>query len=132
MTTAPENTKVPLAIDIEVGKRIKMRRQLLAMSQAALATKLGVTFQQVQKYESAENRIGASRLQEIAEALQVPVSFFFETARAPAKRKKTDDLLRFLATSDGRALNAAFQKISSPKLRKQIIALVETAANEAA
>lgn len=96
MTTAPENTKVPLAIDIEVGKRIKMRRQLLAMSQAALATKLGVTFQQVQKYESAENRIGASRLQEIAEALQVPVSFFLKLLGRQRSAKRPTIFSAFL------------------------------------
>ena len=70
----------PTSIDQHVGARLRLRRSLLEMSQSELGEKLGVTFQQVQKYEKGTNRIGASRLQEISEILQAPVSFFFEDA----------------------------------------------------
>ena len=71
-------TKGPNAIDIHVGSRMRMRRMMLGMSQEKLATGLGLTFQQVQKYEKGANRMGASRLQQAADILRVPVSFFFE------------------------------------------------------
>ena len=70
--------KATNAVDKHVGSRVRMRRQMLAMSQEKLGNALGLTFQQVQKYEKGMNRIGASRLQQIGEILQVPASFFFE------------------------------------------------------
>src|SRR3972149_1752114 len=72
--------KAPNPIDKHVGSRVRMRRMMLSMSQEKLGDALGLTFQQVQKYEKGTNRIGASRLQAIANILQVPVSFFFEGA----------------------------------------------------
>ena len=72
--------KAPNPIDKHVGARVRMRRMMLSMSQEKLGDALGLTFQQVQKYEKGTNRIGASRLQQIANILQVPVSFFFEGA----------------------------------------------------
>ena len=72
--------KAPNPIDRHVGSRVRMRRMMLSMSQEKLGDALGLTFQQVQKYEKGTNRIGASRLQQIAHILQVPVSFFFEGA----------------------------------------------------
>ncbi len=77
-------TKLPNPIDIHVGKRIRMRRLMLRMSQEKLADALGVTFQQIQKYEKGANRVGASRLQQIASALRVEVSFFFEGLPSPS------------------------------------------------
>jgi transcriptional regulator with XRE-family HTH domain len=75
-----ENKKKPNPIDIHVGSRIRLRRTMLGMSQEKLGEALGITFQQIQKYEKGTNRVGASRLQNISTILNVPVSFFFEDA----------------------------------------------------
>jgi transcriptional regulator with XRE-family HTH domain len=120
--------------DKHVGSRVRMRRLMLDMSQTDIADALGVTFQQVQKYEKGTNRISASRLQHISQILQVPVSFFFEgapaasgipqaakTADAPSPAYVTD----FLATSDGLSLVKAFMCIEDAKLRRAIVRLVE-------
>ena len=80
------NKKQPNPIDIHVGSRIRLRRTMLGMSQEKLGEALGITFQQVQKYEKGTNRVGASRLQNIAAILGVPVSFFFEDAPATMAR----------------------------------------------
>ena len=124
--------KSPNPTDKHVGARVRMRRMMLAMSQEKLGDALGLTFQQVQKYEKGTNRIGASRLQQISNILQVPVSFFFEGApnnsnpesgfsEAPSPSYVSD----FLATSDGLALTRAFMKIKTSKLRRRIVDLVE-------
>lgn len=124
--------KAPNPIDRHVGSRVRMRRMMQSMSQEKLGDALGLTFQQVQKYEKGTNRIGASRLQQIAHILQVPVSFFFEGAphfsghagglsEAPSPAYVTD----FLATSDGLSLTKAFMRIKSSKLRRRIVDLVE-------
>jgi transcriptional regulator with XRE-family HTH domain len=126
--------KAPNPTDKHVGSRVRMRRMMLGMSQEKLGDALGLTFQQVQKYEKGTNRIGASRLQQIAHILQVPVSFFFEGApsvqivgrhegltEAPSPAYVSD----FLATSDGLALTKAFMRISDAKLRRRIVDLVE-------
>jgi transcriptional regulator with XRE-family HTH domain len=121
--------KVPNPIDKHVGSRVRMRRMMLSMSQEKLGDALGLTFQQVQKYEKGTNRIGASRLQHISQILQVPVTFFFEGApgqtkadgNAPSPAYVSD----FLATTDGLALTKAFMKIKDAKLRRSIVNLVE-------
>jgi transcriptional regulator with XRE-family HTH domain len=125
--------KAPNPIDKHVGSRVRMRRMMLSMSQEKLGNSLGLTFQQVQKYEKGTNRIGASRLQQISHILQVPVAFFFEGAptvgsargdglgEAPSPAYVSD----FLATSDGLALTKAFTRISDSKLRRRIVDLVE-------
>src|ERR1700754_4961781 len=82
--------KAPNPTDKHVGSRVRMRRMMLGMSQEKLGDALGLTFQQVQKYEKGANRIGASRLQQIAQILQVPVSFFFEGARAAPGLQQAD------------------------------------------
>src|SRR5471032_790567 len=101
-------TKAPNPVDKYVGSRVRMRRMMLGMSQEKLGNSLGLTFQQVQKYEKGTNRIGASRLQQISQILQVPVSFFFEGAPAVASLVRLDGLAEapsptyvsdFLATS---------------------------------
>ena len=107
-----------------------MRRKMLSMSQASLGTALGLTFQQVQKYEKATNRIGASRLQQIAHTLQVPVSFFFEDPLKPSggraqQAHSPDYVAEFLTTTDGLALTKAFILIKDPRLRRSIVKLVE-------
>ena len=125
--------KAPNPTDKHVGARVRMRRMMLSMSQEKLGDALGLTFQQVQKYEKGANRIGASRLQQIANILQVPVAFFFEGAPshdahptdsigdAPSPNYVSD----FLATSDGLALTKSFMRIKNPKLRRRIVDLVE-------
>jgi transcriptional regulator with XRE-family HTH domain len=128
--------KTPNPIDKHVGSRVRMRRMMLSMSQEKLGGGLGLTFQQVQKYEKGTNRIGASRLQQISHILQVPVAFFFEGA--PSFHPQTGDgadgmgeapspsyVSDFLATSDGLALTKAFMEIKEPKLRRRIVDLVE-------
>ena len=126
--------KAPNPIDKHVGSRVRMRRMMLGMSQEKLGNNLGLTFQQVQKYEKGTNRIGASRLQQISQILQVPVSFFFEGAPAHANAARVDGMGEapspayvsdFLATSDGLALTKAFMRISDSKLRRRIVDLVE-------
>lgn len=124
--------KVPNPIDKHVGSRVRMRRMMLGMSQEKLGDALGLTFQQVQKYEKGTNRIGASRLQQISLILQVPVSFFFEGAPAPPGRPggfveapSPAYVTDFLATTDGLSLTKAFMQIKSPKLRRRIVELVE-------
>src|SRR6202021_2315984 len=126
--------KAPNPIDKHVGSRVRMRRMMLGMSQEKLGNSLGLTFQQVQKYEKGTNRIGASRLQQISQILQVPVSFFFEGAPTNANPRAPDRLNEapspayvsdFLATSDGLALTKAFMRISDSKLRRRIVDLVE-------
>jgi len=130
-------TKVPNPIDKYVGSRVRMRRLMLGMSQSVLADKLGLTFQQVQKYEKGSNRISASRLQEMTRILQVPVSFFFEGAPqaaghsgkgvvAPSPAYVTD----FLAASDGHALMRAFVRIKNSPLQRSIVHLVEAIVGE--
>src|SRR5437762_8376684 len=116
--------KAPNPIDRHVGSRVRMRRMMLAMSQEKLGDALGLTFQQVQKYEKGTNRIGASRLQQISHILQVPVSFFFDgaptsgpDADAAEKSLSPAFLSEFLATSEGLALTKAFVRIKEPKLR---------------
>ena len=126
--------KAPNPIDRHVGSRVRMRRMMLSMSQEKLGNSLGLTFQQVQKYEKGTNRIGASRLQQISHILQVPVSFFFEGAPAMATTGRTEGMSEapspayvsdFLATSDGLALTKAFMRITDSKLRRRIVDLVE-------
>jgi transcriptional regulator with XRE-family HTH domain len=125
--------KAPNPTDKHVGARVRMRRMMLGMSQEKLGDALGLTFQQVQKYEKGANRIGASRLQQISQILQVSVSFFFEGAPS-APGLQTDGLAEapspayvadFLATSDGLALTKAFMGIKDAKLRRRIVDLVE-------
>lgn len=127
--------KTPNPTDKHVGSRVRMRRMMLSMSQEKLGDALGLTFQQVQKYEKGTNRIGASRLQQIAHILQVPVAFFFEGAPdqdfavsgdAPSPAYVAD----FLSTADGLALTKAFMRIEDPKLRRRIVDLVEQIAGE--
>ncbi len=130
--------KAPNPIDKHVGSRVRMRRMMLSMSQEKLGDALGLTFQQVQKYEKGTNRIGASRLQQISQILQVPVSFFFDGApnvgghnpsgmsEAPSPAYVSD----FLATSDGLSLTKAFMRIKNNKLRRRIVDLVEQIAGE--
>jgi transcriptional regulator with XRE-family HTH domain len=109
-----------------------MRRMMLGMSQATLGDGIGLTFQQVQKYEKGTNRMGASRLQQISHILQIPVPFFFEGApQLPGQSNgngvasSPTYVAEFLATSDGLALAKAFMRIKDPEMRRRIVELVE-------
>jgi transcriptional regulator with XRE-family HTH domain len=123
--------KSPNPTDKYVGSRVRMRRLMLGMSQEKLGEKLGLTFQQVQKYEKGTNRIGASRLQHIAQILKVPVSFFFDGAVSKQaedgslKAPVADYVSDFLSTSDGLALTKAFTNIKDARLRRRVVDLVE-------
>lgn len=113
--------------DKHVGARVRMRRMMLGLSQEKLGDALGLTFQQVQKYEKGTNRIGASRLQQLSDILKVPVAFFFEGL--PTNNMATDtgvqSLQQHLATTDGLALTKAFAAITDSNIRKKIVDLVE-------
>jgi transcriptional regulator with XRE-family HTH domain len=124
--------KSPHATDQHVGNRVRMRRKMQGMTQEKLGQALGLTFQQVQKYEKGTNRIGASRLQHIASIQQVPISFFFEDAPGPSSilDEPCDYVSGFLATSDGLALTKAYMQIENVKLRRSIVALVKRIAGE--
>ncbi|MBC2771513.1 helix-turn-helix transcriptional regulator [Rhizobium sp. AQ_MP] len=133
-----ENKKKPNPIDIHVGSRIRLRRTMLGMSQEKLGESLGITFQQIQKYEKGTNRVGASRLQNISNILTVPVSFFFEDAPGEqpsssgmAEASSSNYVVDFLSSSEGLQLNRAFVKIGDPKVRRKIVDLVKALAAEA-
>jgi len=126
------STKAPNPVDKYVGSRVRMRRIMLGMSQEKLGEALGLTFHQVQKYEKGTNRVGASRLQQISEILQVPVSFLFDGGPSGATNSEGFSegsspayVSDFLATSEGLALTRAFTRITDAKMRRSIVDLVE-------
>ena len=127
--------KSPNPIDIHVGSRVRLRRMMLGMSQEKLGEHLGITFQQVQKYEKGTNRIGASRMQAIARILSVPVAFLFEDApgQTPVRGEQgfggdPSPVVAFLSSSEGLALNRAFVRITDPKQRRKLVELVKAMA----
>lgn len=128
----------PNPIDTHVGSRVRMRRMLLGMSQEKLGEHLGLTFQQVQKYEKGVNRIGASRLFDIAQVLGVPVQFFYDDAPAApgaaavgfAEQPTESYVVDFLASREGLELNKAFVKVGDPATRRAIVELVRALAGE--
>jgi transcriptional regulator with XRE-family HTH domain len=130
----------PNPIDVHVGGRVRFRRMLLGMSQEKLGEKLGLTFQQIQKYEKGINRIGASRLFDLAQVLGVPVQFFYEEAPAGeplaampagfAEKPEENANVDFLRSRDGLELNKAFVRISDAKARRAIVDLVRSLAND--
>ncbi len=133
-------------VDVHVGSRVRLRRMLLGMSQERLGEKLGLTFQQVQKYEKGVNRIGASRLFDLAKVLSVSVGFFYESLPGNGgSSTKADDgagavgfaelpsesyVADFLGSREGLELNKAFARISDPKVRRTIVELVRSLAGE--
>ena len=134
----------PNPIDLYVGSRVRMRRSLLGMSQERLAAELGVTFQQVQKYERGLNRIGASRLWDLAQVLGVNVDFFYQeidantTSKSPRKiyanPNLAEDICEFdmdvLLRRDVISLLRAYVKISDPKIQRSILDLLHTLAGD--
>lgn len=129
--------KVPNPVDVQVGARVRMRRMLVGMSQEKLGERIGLTFQQIQKYEKGTNRISASRMHQIADALNVPVSYFFEGTNsleektAPGFAEKSAPFITdFLSTAEGLNLNKAFLRVKDPRVRRKIIDLVKSLADE--
>jgi transcriptional regulator with XRE-family HTH domain len=124
--------KATNSVDKHVGSRVRMRRMMLGMTQERLGEALGLTFQQVQKYENGTNRVGASRIQQISEILQIPVSFLFEGSTTGGSKAEglreapsTDYVSDLVATTHGLALIRAFTRITDVKLRRSIVELVE-------
>ena len=133
-----QSKKKPNPTDVHVGSRIRLRRNLLGMSQERLGEKLGITFQQVQKYEKGANRVGASRLQAIATVLGVPVSFFFEempaggagTAQPDPLDMPAASAIDFCTSPEGQLLAGAFMRVRDTKVRRCIIDLVRALATD--
>jgi len=125
-------------IDAQVGNRVRIRRMLIGMSQEKLGDLLGLTFQQVQKYEKGVNRIGAGRLYEISRILGVPIDFFYEgVAAVPepagfAESRGAPPVMEFVSSGEGLQLSLAFMKIKDPKVRKRMLDLVKSLAEDEA
>src|SRR3954468_8371436 len=128
--TTNSNAKSTTSHDIEVGQRIRARRMAKGMSQTELGALLGVTFQQVQKYEKGVNRVGAGRLVRVAEALDVPVSFFFGATDIGSNDTRV--ILGFLDTSYALRLLRAFSRIPQGEIQRAIVDLVESIAPDSA
>ena len=132
----PVPKKQANSIDAQVGNRVRLRRMLVGMSQEKLGELLGLTFQQVQKYEKGVNRIGAGRLYHVGQILGVPVSYFYEDVMeqgpansAVANDRATPSAVEFLSSSEGMQLTLAFMRIREPKVRRRVIDLVKTLAD---
>jgi transcriptional regulator with XRE-family HTH domain len=123
--------KKPNPVDVMVGSRIRLRRTMIGMSQEKLGAALGITFQQVQKYEKGTNRVGASRLQAIATTLNMPISHFFgDDGGVQIDRSDSEtEMLSFVGSAEGIALNRAFSKITNPIIRQKALALIKAIAN---
>lgn len=137
MAKENESDRFPNPVDRHVGLRIRLRRKELGVSQEKLADSIGLTFQQVQKYERAANRVSASKLWEMARALQTSISYFYEGLGDPAASESaqtTSDrqaVHEFLLTLDGMELANAFPKIKRARVRRRILELVRTLAEDA-
>jgi len=120
-------------IDIQVGNRVRIRRMLIGMSQERLGDLLGLTFQQVQKYEKGVNRIGAGRLFEVSRILNVPIDFFYEgvsTQPGAGEPEVAPPVMEFVSSGEGLQLSLAFMKIKDAKVRKRVLDLVKSLAEE--
>lgn len=121
-------------VDEHVGSRIRIRRQILGMSQEKLGDQLGVTFQQVQKYERGSNRVGASRLYDVARVLEVPVGFFYEgldesgAVEGFSENDQQPIVYDFIKSSEGVQLAIAMSRIPDRSLRRQIVDLARAIA----
>ena len=124
-------------IDGQVGNRVRLRRMLIGMSQERLGELLGLTFQQVQKYEKGVNRIGAGRLFEVSRILGVPIDYFYEGVSGSAsghgfsENEASPPVMEFVSSGEGLQLSLAFMKIKDPKLRKRVLDLVKQMAEDA-
>ena len=135
LRTVPKKQANP--IDAQVGNRVRIRRMLIGMSQEKLGDLLGLTFQQVQKYEKGVNRIGAGRLFEVAQILGVPIDFFYEGVGAAtegrsgvSESESAPPVMEFVSSGEGPQLSLAFMKIKDPKVRKRVLDLVKSLAQE--
>lgn len=132
--TLPKKQANP--IDGQVGNRLRLRRMMIGMSQEKLGELLGLTFQQVQKYEKGVNRIGAGRLFEIARILGVPIQYFYESvteqlANAPGfGERDSQPVLEFVSSGDGLQLSLAYMRIKDSKVRKRVLDLVKSLADD--
>ena len=120
-------------IDIQVGNRVRIRRMLIGMSQERLGDLLGLTFQQVQKYEKGVNRIGAGRLFEVSRILNVPIDFFYEgvsTQPGVSEPEAAPPVMEFVSSGEGLQLSLAFMKIKDAKVRKRVLDLVKSLAED--
>jgi len=128
------SAKRPNPTDIYVGSRVRMRRKMLGLSQERLGERLGITFQQIQKYEKGTNRVGASRLQAMAQALDVPVAFFFPDSGPEQAAGLSEDgsafMMDFMSTSEGLELSRHFMRVRNGKTRRKIIELVRAIADD--
>lgn len=133
------SAKKPHPMDVHAGSRLRLRRMVIGMSQEKLAERMGISFQQIQKYEKGTNRIGASRLWQLARILDVPVQFFFDDASIDVEppidsiggsNAVATALIDFLQSRDGLQLNQAFVRISDPKVRKKLVELAQTLADD--
>lgn len=138
----PKGSRRANPMDVHVGTRVRLRRMLLGMSQEKLGEQLGLTFQQVQKYEKGVNRIGASRLFDLAKVLGVPVQFFYDEAPIGThgsamiqtgfgEQPGESYVVEFLGTRDGMELNKAFARISDTKVRRAVVDLVRALSGDA-
>jgi transcriptional regulator with XRE-family HTH domain len=135
--TLPTDVRAPSPVDVHVGARVRMRRKMLNISQEQLANALGLTFQQVQKYERGANRISASKLYDIARTLQAPVSSFFDGLADPlaggvdaASQTASQTVSAFLLLPEAMQLAEQFPKIGQASLRRRIVDLARALADE--
>ncbi len=133
MSDKADDSRSPNPIDVHVGRRVRQRRKALGVTQERLAADLGLTFQQVQKYERGANRISASKLYEIAASLSAPVNYFFDGLADPATAKETDGFAQpaseqfvnaFLMSAEGLELAELFTQIKRARLRRRVVDLV--------
>jgi transcriptional regulator with XRE-family HTH domain len=123
---------IPHDVDVHVGSRVRLRRAALGLSQDQLGSAIGISFQQVQKYERGANRIGASRLYQMSKALQMPISYFFEgfgdegLAEDGDSAYQTDPVLK----RESLEVMRAYHQIKDPKQRKKILKLIQALAEE--
>ena len=125
-------------IDAQVGNRVRLRRMLIGMSQERLGELLGLTFQQVQKYEKGVNRIGAGRLFEVSRILGVPIDYFYEgvngqmagAMQASGTSPESPPIMEFVSSGEGLQLSLAFMRIKDPKVRKRVLDLVKSLVEE--
>ncbi|HTX51158.1 MAG TPA: helix-turn-helix transcriptional regulator [Caulobacteraceae bacterium] len=135
MNETPES-RPPNPVDLHVGARIRMRRRMQNVSQERLAAALGLTFQQVQKYERGANRVSASKLYEIASTLQAPISYFFDGLDdptgdgAPSVGSDEQTVHAFLMTTEGLDLARGFARIPRGRVRRRILELIRALASD--
>lgn len=133
--TAAGKADGPHPVDVHVGSRVRLRRLMLGMSQDTLGVALGLTFQQIQKYEKGINRIGASRVFKLAETLSVPIQYFYDdyidgdaAALGMAEGDAGAAFMELVSSPEGVQLCRYFAEISDPKVRKRVLDLVRTIA----